>query len=65
VPPAGAIAWVYKGRPETSFWSPVGSDVQRLANGKTLICQMNWSQIGRVFEVTPTGEIFWEYWNPE
>ena len=32
--------------------------VQRLANGNTLICE---SLHGRVFEVTPEGEIVWDY----
>ena len=34
---------------------------QRLANGNTLICS---GTQGRVFEVTPSGDIVWEYVNP-
>ena len=47
------------------FWTPVGSGQQRLPNGNTLICAMNWSETGRIFEVTPAGEIVWEFWDPE
>ena len=34
---------------------------QRLINGNTLICEMNFSPNGRVIEVDPSGEIVWEY----
>ena len=64
-PISGEIVWRYRAEPATDFWSPVGSGAQRLANGNTLICAMNWSEPGRVFEVTPDGDIVWEYWNPE
>ena len=64
-PLSGEIVWEYRGDPEAGFWSPVGSGAQRLPNGNTLICAMNWSEPGRIFEVTPDGETVWEYWNPE
>jgi len=64
-PTTGEIVWRYRTEPATDFWSPVGSGAQRLENGNTLICAMNWSEPGRVFEVTPECEIVWEYWNPE
>lgn len=64
-PASGEIVWRYRTDPATDFWSPVGSGAQRLDNGNTLICAMNWKEPGRVFEVTPSGEIVWEYWNPE
>lgn len=64
-PLSGEIVWRYRTDPATDFWSPVGSGAQRLPNGNTLICAMNWSEPGRIFEVTPEGEIVWEYWNPE
>ena len=35
--------------------------MQRLASGNTLICEGAW---GRIFEVTPKGEILWNYINP-
>ena len=64
-PASGEILWRYRTDPATDFWSPVGSGAQRLPNGNTLICAMNWSEPGRLFEVTPEGDIVWEYWNPE
>jgi hypothetical protein len=64
-PASGKVVWQYRADPITDFWSPVGSGAQRLPNGNTLICAMNWEQTGRVFKVTPGGEIVWEYWDPE
>ncbi|MBT3916778.1 MAG: aryl sulfotransferase [Rhodospirillaceae bacterium] len=55
------IVWQYKGSPPFSFFSPHISGAQRLANGNTLICEGVW---GRFFEVTPEGEIVWEYISP-
>ncbi len=43
------------------FFSFFISGCQRLPNGDTLICS---GKQGRFFEVTPAGEIVWEYWNP-
>ena len=43
------------------FWSNVRGDQQRLANGNTLITE---SEGGRIFEVSPDGEIVWEFINP-
>ncbi len=63
-PAGGQIVWQYKTDPPEAFWTPIGSGQQRLPNGNTLICAMNWSQAGRVFEVTPAGEIVWEFWEP-
>ena len=37
------------------------SGCQRQPNGNTLICEGMW---GRLFEVTPDGEIVWEYVSP-
>ena len=64
-PPEGRIVWEYRAEPAEDFWTPVGSGNQRLPNGNTLICAMNWDETGRVFEVTPQGQIVWEFWNPE
>lgn len=64
-PPTGEIVWEYKTDPPGEFFSPVGSGQQRLPNGNTLICSMNWAETGRIFEVTPDGEIVWEFWDPE
>ena len=43
------------------FFSPFISIAQRLPNGNTMIDE---GATGRVFEVTPRGEIVWEYRSP-
>ncbi|MFI5266943.1 MAG: aryl-sulfate sulfotransferase [Chloroflexota bacterium] len=60
-PRSGEIVWEYHGTPKISFFSPHISGVQRLPNSNTLICE---GGPGRLFEVTPDGEIVWEYVNP-
>ena len=60
-PRTGAIVWEYKDPSWFEFFSPYISGVQRLANGNTLICE---GCHGRIFEVTPAGEIVWEYVSP-
>jgi outer membrane protein assembly factor BamB len=55
------ITWSYAGDPEHAFFSRVRSAEQRLPNGNTLITE---SDGGRLLEVTPAGEIVWEYLNP-
>ncbi len=44
------------------FYSPHIGGCQRLPGGNTLICE---GSRGCVFEVTPAGEVVWEYINPE
>lgn len=44
-----------------TFFSPFVSGQQRLPNGNTLIDE---GEFGRFFEITPEGEIVWEYVNP-
>jgi len=61
-PPSGKIVWKYEGKPPESLFSRFAGDAQRLDNGNTLVCE---SQKGHVFEVTPDGNMVWEYWNPE
>lgn len=60
-PNAGETVWSYQGNPPWTFFSPHISGAQRLASGNTLICEGQW---GRIFEVTPSGEIVWEYISP-
>ncbi len=60
-PLTGAIEWEYKGDPPGSFYTMTRGSAQRLPNGDTLICESN---KGRVFEITPEGEIVWEWLNP-
>jgi hypothetical protein len=55
------IVWSYAGTQEQPFESEVRSSQERLANGNTLITE---SDGGRLFEVTPQGEIVWNYVNP-
>lgn len=56
-----AIVWSYRGTAEHVLHSYIRSDQERLPNGNTLITE---STPGRIFEVTPSGEIVWEYYNP-
>lgn len=53
------IVWTYKARDNPqSFYSPHIGGCQRLTSGNTLICE---GAKGCLFEVTPDGEIVWEY----
>ncbi len=52
------IIWQYGQKPGQEFFTAVGGSVQRLPNGNTLISEC---AKGRVFEVTPSGEIVWEW----
>ncbi len=60
LPDTGEIVWEYMGDPLLSFYSPHISGVQRLANGNTLICE---GGQGCIFEVTPDGDVVWEFIN--
>lgn len=51
--------WSYSAPPD--FYSHFISGCQRLPSGNTFVCS---GKQGRLFEVTPAGEIVWEYWNP-
>ena len=59
------IVWQYSaadsGGAGWSFRSTHISNARRLSNGNTFIDE---GQIGRFFQVTPSGEIVWEYVNP-
>jgi hypothetical protein len=55
--PAGPV-WTYSAE---SLDAANVSGAERLANGLTLISS---GPYGRIFEVTPAGEIVWEYWSP-
>jgi uncharacterized protein (UPF0248 family) len=60
-PVSGKIVWQYTADPPQEFFTEQKGSSQRLPNGNTLICQGDY---GRVFEVTPDGEIVWEWKNP-
>jgi outer membrane protein assembly factor BamB len=49
------------GKQEWRFACNSPTSCQRLINGNTLICEMNFIPNGRVIEVDPSGEIVWEY----
>ena len=52
--------WSYSAPDKASFYAAFISGCQRLKNGNTLICE---GPKGRVFEVTPAGEVVWDYWS--
>lgn len=60
-PKTNEIEWAYEDAPPFAFYSPQVSGAQRLPGGNTLICE---GVRGRVFQVTPEGEVVWEYVNP-
>lgn len=60
-PKTQAITWEYDGSKDHFFYSDIRSDQERLPNGNTLITE---SSGGRLFEVTPKGDIVWEFYNP-
>jgi outer membrane protein assembly factor BamB len=56
------IVWrYYQKKNPLNFYSPHISGCQRLSSGNTLICE---GGKGCIFEVTPDGEVVWEYVNP-
>ena len=60
-PQSMAISWSYTGNREHPLDSAKRGAVQRLKNGNTLITE---AHRGTLLEVTPAGEIVWEYVNP-
>lgn len=64
-PQTKAIVWQYTGidsnQPAWGFYSSFISSARRLPNGNTLIDE---GMTGRLFQVTRSGEIVWEYINP-
>ncbi len=55
------LVWSYVGSEQTPFFSFTCGAAERLPNGNTLVSE---SDAGRAFEVTPGGEIVWEFLNP-
>jgi hypothetical protein len=60
-PATAGIRWSFQGTADAPFFSAIRSAQQRLDNGNTLITE---SDQGRIIEVTPAGDIVWEYLNP-
>lgn len=57
-PSTGEVAWCYQDDVVNAFYSPFMGNAQRLWNGNTHITE---SASGRLFEVTPAGQVVWEY----
>jgi hypothetical protein len=53
--------WHYEAKNRTDFFSSEISGAHRLPNGNMLICA---GVIGHLFEITPEGEMVWQYVNP-
>jgi hypothetical protein len=53
--------WAYRGTDRDPFFSKFCGTTYRLPRGNTLITE---SDAGRAFEVTPDGEIVWEFYSP-
>ena len=60
-PSTSEIVWEYRDQPMLNFHSNIISGARRLPNGNTLITE---GFFGRMFQVTPEGEVVWEYINP-
>jgi hypothetical protein len=60
-PTTNEIVWQYQGDADAPFFSKNRGSNQRLPNGNTLIAD---SDSGRAIEVTPAGEIVWEFLVP-
>jgi hypothetical protein len=60
-PKTMGIVWQYAGTKDEPLKSEIRSWEQRLSNGDTFIVESNG---GRIFEVTPAGEVVWEFLNP-
>ncbi len=52
------IVWEYSPDPSEGFFTASKGSIQRLENGNTLLAE---SDRGRAIEVTPRGEIVWEF----
>ena len=59
--PSMDLVWTYEGTPWDQFFSKGCGTAQRLPNQNTLITE---TDTGRAFEVTPEGEIVWQFLNP-
>ena len=60
-PVSKEIVWEYRDNPPEDFYSETRGSSQELPNGNILIAD---SRNGRAFEITRSGEIVWEFFNP-
>jgi len=58
------IVWKYVAPNPTDFFGQQLGGQDRMPNGNTVICEGGYNLGGRLFEVTPEGEIVWEYITP-
>lgn len=58
----GEIEWEWRGTEERPLWSKVRGFAERLPGGNTLITE---SERGRAVEITRSGQVLWEFLNPE
>jgi hypothetical protein len=56
------VVWTYEAHYPDSFYSYTQGSSDRLPNGNTFIAESN---SGRLFEVTPEGEMVWEFLTPD
>ena len=52
------IVWEYHAEPKEDFFSGVWSNAQKLPNGNIFVCE---GVSNRLFEITPQGEIVWDF----
>ena len=57
-PRSREVVWSYQDPTVNLFYTPFMGNAQRLWNGNTHVTE---SATGRLFEVTPAGEVVWEY----
>jgi outer membrane protein assembly factor BamB len=60
-PLSGETVWEYLGSEQRPFYSRTCGAAAELSNGNILITE---SDNGRAFEITRSGEIVWEFYNP-
>jgi hypothetical protein len=60
-PVARRIVWQWRAPNPTDFYTASRGSAQRLPNGNTLVAE---SDRGHAFEVTPDGDVVWDWWNP-
>jgi len=60
IPYTGEIVWLFEEKANQLFYSSTISSCQKLPNANVLVCEGN---TGRIFEITESGELVWEYVN--
>jgi outer membrane protein assembly factor BamB len=60
-PVSGSVVWRFASTDDESFYSKALGSQQALDNGNILITE---SLRGRIFEITRSGQVVWEYLNP-